>query len=273
MARQLVQRGWPDVVDGSRPDASSSARPADSRGVKGFLGIRWSVGRKLGLAFGGVVCFLLGVSIVALHAIGSLARDHDRVDRTLPALLGDAGPARSPLDAQLPLDRQLDPPADRRSRRSPARCSRSASRCGSRLRCGCACGACSRASSTCATTTCAARRRARGGRQRRHDRRGAHLDAADPAHLQRRDRRGLARRQRDPRDDAHLARRLQPHARARRDDPREIAHSSASVAAASQQMATTSEETGRAVGEIATPSARSRRAPSARCARSRRRAS
>jgi hypothetical protein len=45
---------------------------ADSRGVKGFLGIRWSVGRKLGLAFGGVVCFLLGISIVALHTIGTL---------------------------------------------------------------------------------------------------------------------------------------------------------------------------------------------------------
>jgi methyl-accepting chemotaxis protein len=54
--------------------------------VKGFLGIRWSVGRKLGLAFGGVVCFLLGVSVVALHAIGSLAADHDRAMRTLPAM-------------------------------------------------------------------------------------------------------------------------------------------------------------------------------------------
>lgn len=41
--------------------------------VKGFLGIRWSVGRKLGLAFGGVVCFLIGVSIVSLYEIGSSA--------------------------------------------------------------------------------------------------------------------------------------------------------------------------------------------------------
>jgi len=57
--------------------------------VKGFLGMRWSVGRKLGLAFGGVVCFLLGISIVALHAIGSLTRDHDRAMRTLPAMLDD----------------------------------------------------------------------------------------------------------------------------------------------------------------------------------------
>jgi methyl-accepting chemotaxis protein len=54
--------------------------------VKGFLGIRWSVGRKLGLAFGGVVCFLLGISIVALHAIGSLERDHDRVVDLVPTL-------------------------------------------------------------------------------------------------------------------------------------------------------------------------------------------
>ena len=57
--------------------------------MKGFLGMRWSVGRKLGLAFGGVVCFLLGISIVALHAIGSLTRDHDRAMRTLPAMLDD----------------------------------------------------------------------------------------------------------------------------------------------------------------------------------------
>ena len=39
--------------------------------------MRWTVGRKLGLAFGVVVCFLVGVSIVALHAIGSLTGDHD----------------------------------------------------------------------------------------------------------------------------------------------------------------------------------------------------
>ena len=57
--------------------------------MKGFLGIRWTVGRKLGLAFGGVVCFLLGISIVALHAIGSLASDHDRAMRQLPAMLSD----------------------------------------------------------------------------------------------------------------------------------------------------------------------------------------
>src|SRR6185436_17457699 len=48
--------------------------------------MRWSVGRKLGLAFGGVVCFLLGISIVALHAIGSLTGDHDRVIQSLPPL-------------------------------------------------------------------------------------------------------------------------------------------------------------------------------------------
>jgi methyl-accepting chemotaxis protein len=56
--------------------------------VKGFLGIRWSVGRKLGLAFGGVVCFLLGISIVALHAIGELSANQERVMRTLPGMLG-----------------------------------------------------------------------------------------------------------------------------------------------------------------------------------------
>jgi methyl-accepting chemotaxis protein len=54
--------------------------------VRGFLGLRWTVGRKLGLAFGGVVCFLLGVSIVALHAIGTLSRDHQAVLDQLPRL-------------------------------------------------------------------------------------------------------------------------------------------------------------------------------------------
>ena len=50
--------------------------------------MRWSVGRKLGLAFGGVVCFLLGISIVSLHAIGSLTDDHDRAMDQLPPLVG-----------------------------------------------------------------------------------------------------------------------------------------------------------------------------------------
>ncbi|HKG38663.1 MAG TPA: methyl-accepting chemotaxis protein [Conexibacter sp.] len=63
-------------------------RPTDE-GVRGFLGIRWSVGRKLGLAFGGVVCFLLGISIVALHAIGTLTADHDRAMEQLPAMVDD----------------------------------------------------------------------------------------------------------------------------------------------------------------------------------------
>ncbi|HEX4806207.1 MAG TPA: methyl-accepting chemotaxis protein [Conexibacter sp.] len=54
--------------------------------MKGFLGIRWSIGRKLGLAFGGVVCFLIGVSIVALHAIGSLSHDHAAVLDQVPRL-------------------------------------------------------------------------------------------------------------------------------------------------------------------------------------------
>jgi len=52
--------------------------------VRGFLGIRWSVGRKLGLAFGGVVCFLIGVSLVSLHAIDRLSADHDRAMKQVP---------------------------------------------------------------------------------------------------------------------------------------------------------------------------------------------
>ena len=57
--------------------------------MKGWMGVRWTVGRKLGLAFGGVVLFLIGVAIAALHAIGSLTADHDRAMRTLPAMLDD----------------------------------------------------------------------------------------------------------------------------------------------------------------------------------------
>ncbi|HXE45236.1 MAG TPA: methyl-accepting chemotaxis protein [Conexibacter sp.] len=57
--------------------------------VKGFLGIRWSVGRKLGLAFGGVVCFLVGVSVVALHEISTLERDHNRTMLLMPPPLRD----------------------------------------------------------------------------------------------------------------------------------------------------------------------------------------
>jgi methyl-accepting chemotaxis protein len=62
--------------------------PTD-RGVKGFLGMRWRVGRKFGLAFGGVVLFLLGVAVVALWTMGSLAHDHARLVRAaLPQLTG-----------------------------------------------------------------------------------------------------------------------------------------------------------------------------------------
>jgi methyl-accepting chemotaxis protein len=59
--------------------------------MKGFLGVRWTVGRKLGLAFGGMTLFVLGISIAAIATIGSLASDHKRVvGAALPWISGDA---------------------------------------------------------------------------------------------------------------------------------------------------------------------------------------
>jgi methyl-accepting chemotaxis protein len=47
--------------------------------VKGWMGIRWTVGRKLGLAFGAVVLFLIGVTIVSFKAMDSLSSNHRRL--------------------------------------------------------------------------------------------------------------------------------------------------------------------------------------------------
>jgi methyl-accepting chemotaxis protein len=49
--------------------------------VKGFMGVRWTVGRKVGLAFGGVVLFVIGIAIGSLIEIGSLEHDHRRLVR------------------------------------------------------------------------------------------------------------------------------------------------------------------------------------------------
>jgi methyl-accepting chemotaxis protein len=56
--------------------------------VKGFLGVRWTVGRKLGLAFGAMVLFVVGIAIAALATISSLSHDHDAVLAALPRFDG-----------------------------------------------------------------------------------------------------------------------------------------------------------------------------------------
>jgi methyl-accepting chemotaxis protein len=58
--------------------------------VKGFLGIRWTVGRKLTLAFGAMVVIVLVMGAISFSNLSSLQHDHDRVvAAAMPAL--DAG--------------------------------------------------------------------------------------------------------------------------------------------------------------------------------------
>jgi methyl-accepting chemotaxis protein len=57
--------------------------------VKGFMGVRWTVGRKVGLAFGGVALFVAGIAIAAIAVISSLSGDRARLVRVaLPHLTG-----------------------------------------------------------------------------------------------------------------------------------------------------------------------------------------
>jgi methyl-accepting chemotaxis protein len=62
--------------------------------VNGWMGIRWTVGRKLGLAFSGMSLFVLGISIAALVTIDSLSNDHARLVRAALPGLGAADRAR-----------------------------------------------------------------------------------------------------------------------------------------------------------------------------------
>jgi methyl-accepting chemotaxis protein len=220
--------------------------------VKGFLGVRWSVGRKLGLAFGGVVCFLLGVSLVALHAIGSLTADHDRAMRQLPAMLDDrAGRiahANDSFHATVSSTRMLIVVA---------------TIAGALLAIGLA-----------MWITLALRMRVRRVLSRLQHLRdddvrglGDGLEAVANGDMTvevRTSTRPIQRISSDEIGEVSLAvnaihdttlSSLDAYNRMRAKVAsmlQEIAHSSANVAAASQQMATTSEETGRAIGEIAT---------------------
>ena len=58
--------------------------------MKGFLGIRWTVGRKLGLAFGLMVAIVLTMGLISFKNLATFERQHDRVvDAAAPSL--DAG--------------------------------------------------------------------------------------------------------------------------------------------------------------------------------------
>jgi methyl-accepting chemotaxis protein len=55
--------------------------------VKGFLGIRWTVGRKLALAFGALVAIVLVMGAISFVNLASFEDDHSRVvDAATPAL-------------------------------------------------------------------------------------------------------------------------------------------------------------------------------------------
>ena len=227
--------------------------------VRGFLGVRWTVGRKLGLAFGGVVCFLIGVSIVALHAIGSLASDHDRAMAQLPAMLDNRAVPHRRRQRQLPRDRQLDPPADR-PRDDRRRAARDRRRDLDHARAADARAARPRASST----------------WRDDDVRGladgleavANGDMTVEVTTSTRPIQRISsdeigevspRRQRDPRHRLDVARRLQRMRAARRRDPRARSRTAPRASPPPRsRWPRPPEEAGRAVGEIATPSARSR---------------
>ena len=59
--------------------------------MKGFLGMRWTVGRKLALAFGAMVGLVAVIALVAFVNLASLESDHDRlVEAARPALDGAA---------------------------------------------------------------------------------------------------------------------------------------------------------------------------------------
>ncbi len=47
--------------------------------MKGFLGIRWTVGRKLALAFGALVAIVVTMGVVSFVVLSSLEDKHERV--------------------------------------------------------------------------------------------------------------------------------------------------------------------------------------------------
>ncbi|MGB2711779.1 MAG: methyl-accepting chemotaxis protein [Conexibacter sp.] len=221
--------------------------------MKGFLGIRWTVGRKLGLAFGGVALFVVGISIAALVTFASLAHDHDRlVERVQPWLQGgDRATAR-----------QLD--HDFAATLSTARTTIViAALIGTLVAGGLA-----------AWITLALRMRVRRVLSRMQHLRDDDVRSladgltaiaeGDMTREARTTTRPIQRISSDEIGEVSLAvnavhettlQSIDAYNRMRARVAamlQEIAHSSASVAAASQQMATTSEETGRAIGEIAT---------------------
>jgi hypothetical protein len=62
--------------------------------------VRWTVGRKSGLAFGGVALFVIGIAIGSWIEIGSLAHDQDRlVAGALPHVPGAERARLTRLDA------------------------------------------------------------------------------------------------------------------------------------------------------------------------------
>ncbi|MBB4663551.1 methyl-accepting chemotaxis protein [Conexibacter arvalis] len=62
--------------------------------VKGFLGIRWTVGRKLTLAFGLMVALVVVMGVVSFANLSSLEGSHDRVMAASAADLDAASAAR-----------------------------------------------------------------------------------------------------------------------------------------------------------------------------------
>jgi len=66
------------LVEGRRVSLRHGKRQKDRRvvGVKGLLGVRWTVGLKNGLAFGAVVLFMAAVAASGLVGIAALQRHH-----------------------------------------------------------------------------------------------------------------------------------------------------------------------------------------------------
>ena len=62
--------------------------------MKGFLGIRWTVGRKLALAFGLMVAIIVAMGVVSFANLGSLEGSHDRVVAATAGSLGEGAQAR-----------------------------------------------------------------------------------------------------------------------------------------------------------------------------------
>ncbi|MDO8210518.1 methyl-accepting chemotaxis protein [Conexibacter sp. CPCC 206217] len=62
--------------------------------MKGFMGVRWTVGRKLALAFGAMLVLVLATGAIALSSIASLQDDHDRVVGAATPALDAAARAR-----------------------------------------------------------------------------------------------------------------------------------------------------------------------------------